>query len=594
MKRASMKKILFVQSKLLIMIAILIVSVIQSAAQVSTEFTYQGKLTVSGAPASGTFDLRFTLEDVNGFSLGKPVELPGTTVTNGIFTVSLDFGTEFFDQNDRYLKIEVRHSSENPDDYTELAPLQKLTPAPTSFFSRNSLFAVESGNATNAQNSQDSQTLGGIAANGFIQNSTAQQSSANFSISGDGAAGGTLSGNVINTATQYNLGGSRILGSVGSSLYAGPNSGSSSTGTFNSFFGILTGSVNTTGNSNSFFGANAGFNNTTGNNNNFFGRLAGGSTTTGGSNAFYGSSSGFSNTTGSNNSYFGITAGFSNETSSSNSSFGYAAGFKNAGNANSFLGYNAGYNNTYGESNSFFGQNSGFNNTQGGNNIFIGGRAGINNTTGNANTFVGEQSGGNITTGNGNTFVGNLTYTNVGSISFSTAIGAGANVSTSNTIMLGTSSEKTIAAGTMRVVSIPLVASTRQVCANANGDLLQCGASSLRLKDNVQPYFGGLNLIKQFNPISFDWKDGSGYDIGLAAEAIAKIDPFFAFKNDKGEVQGVRYERLNILLINSVKEQQTQIETQQKIIERQQNRLDALTKLVCANNPQAEICAEVK
>lgn len=114
--------------------------------------------------------------------------------------------------------------------------------------------------------------------------------------------------------------------------------------------------------------------------------------------------------------------------------------------------------------------------------------------------------------------------------------------------------------GRARIGSIPLEASTASVCSNASGDLLQCGASSLRLKTNVTRFSSGLDIVRRLQPISFDWKDGSGHDIGLGAEEVAKAAPSFTFTDNKGEVTGVKYERLNILLINAVKEQQKQIE----------------------------------
>ena len=83
------------------------------------------------------------------------------------------------------------------------------------------------------------------------------------------------------------------------------------------------------------------------------------------------------------------------------------------------------------------------------------------------------------------------------------------------------------------------------------------------------------------------------------AEEVAKAEPLLVTYNTKGEVEGVKYERLGVVLINAVKEQQTQIETQeQKInqqqdqIQRQQQQIDALVKIICSTNPQAEICKE--
>jgi hypothetical protein len=116
-------------------------------------------------------------------------------------------------------------------------------------------------------------------------------------------------------------------------------------------------------------------------------------------------------------------------------------------------------------------------------------------------------------------------------------------------------------AGRGRIRSIPLVASTGTVCFNAVGDLLQCGASSLRWKTNVRPFLGGLDIVRRLRPINFNWKENGAADIGLGAEDVAKIAPSLTFVNSKGEAEGVKYERLNIVLINAIKEQQAQIET---------------------------------
>ncbi|QYO66817.1 hypothetical protein [Leptolyngbya sp. 7M] len=42
-------------------------------------------------------------------------------------------------------------------------------------------------------------------------NRTTQQASTNFNISGNGTVGGTLSGNIVNATTQFNIGGNRVF-----------------------------------------------------------------------------------------------------------------------------------------------------------------------------------------------------------------------------------------------------------------------------------------------------------------------------------------------------------------------------------------------
>jgi hypothetical protein len=125
--------------------------------------------------------------------------------------------------------------------------------------------------------------------------------------------------------------------------------------------------------------------------------------------------------------------------------------------------------------------------------------------------------------------------------------------------------------GRTRVESIPLEASVASVCFNQAGDLVQCGASSLRWKTNLQPFTGGLDIVRRLRPISFNWKENDLPDIGLAAEEVAEVAPSLIFKNSKGEPAGVKYERLDMALINAVQQQQKEIDglkEQQKEIER--------------------------
>lgn len=78
---------------------------------------------------------------------------------------------------------------------------------------------------------------------------------------------------------------------------------------------------------------------------------------------------------------------------------------------------------------------------------------------------------------------------------------------------------------------------------------------------------------------------------------MAKVDPTLAFIDSKGEMTGVKYEKMSMLLINAVKEQQTQIEVQEKQnnaqqrqIEQQRTEIDALRALVCRRNRNVAIC----
>ncbi|PYM09728.1 MAG: hypothetical protein DME18_17535, partial [Verrucomicrobia bacterium] len=78
-----------------------------------TAFTYQGRLSDNGAPAGGIYDLRFTIYDAlaNGNAVSGIITNAATSVSNGLFTVVLDFGAGVFAGADRWLEIGVRTNS---------------------------------------------------------------------------------------------------------------------------------------------------------------------------------------------------------------------------------------------------------------------------------------------------------------------------------------------------------------------------------------------------------------------------------------------------------------------------------------------------
>jgi len=102
--------------------------------QSPTSFTYQGRLNLNGTPANGSYDMEFILLDGSYnpliFSAFDPVG-----VTNGLFTVMLDYGPAF-DGSQRYLRIGVRpHGDTNF--YTFLNPPQTFTAAPYAIYAEN-------------------------------------------------------------------------------------------------------------------------------------------------------------------------------------------------------------------------------------------------------------------------------------------------------------------------------------------------------------------------------------------------------------------------------------------------------------------------
>jgi hypothetical protein len=120
----------------------------------NTAFTYQGRLSQNGQPATGSFDLQFTpaVSATGSPVAGLMVVKAPVAVVDGQFTVSLDFGEEIIIEADElWLEIGVRtNGSAAP--FEILAPRQKVAPTP---------HAIRASHYTGPV--QDSQLSGNIA-----------------------------------------------------------------------------------------------------------------------------------------------------------------------------------------------------------------------------------------------------------------------------------------------------------------------------------------------------------------------------------------------------------------------------------------------
>jgi len=105
-------------------------------------FTFQGRLTDSSLTANGIYEMQFSLYDTlsGGTQVGTTITNSSVTVTNGVFTVQLDFSpaTPFVNGSDRWIELAVRKAADPPG-YTTLAPRQQITSAP---------YATTAGNVT--------------------------------------------------------------------------------------------------------------------------------------------------------------------------------------------------------------------------------------------------------------------------------------------------------------------------------------------------------------------------------------------------------------------------------------------------------------
>src|SRR5207247_1295137 len=84
-------------------LGLLMAACVTTAVAQGTAFTYQGRLDKAGAPTTGLFDFQFGLYDApTGGNLLSSEDLDGVPVTNGLFTVTLDFGANAFNGQARW------------------------------------------------------------------------------------------------------------------------------------------------------------------------------------------------------------------------------------------------------------------------------------------------------------------------------------------------------------------------------------------------------------------------------------------------------------------------------------------------------------
>ncbi|MEA3396964.1 MAG: hypothetical protein U9R05_05830, partial [Chloroflexota bacterium] len=124
-------------------------------------FTYQGRLMdASGDPLTGSYDFQFELYDAeSGVSqVGSTVTVGDVDVSDGLFTVQLDFGSSAFIGDARWLEIGVRAGS-STGAYTTLSPRQPLTATPYALSLRPGAQVI--GDAVYALTAKSTHIIGG-------------------------------------------------------------------------------------------------------------------------------------------------------------------------------------------------------------------------------------------------------------------------------------------------------------------------------------------------------------------------------------------------------------------------------------------------
>jgi hypothetical protein len=448
---------------LLVALALLAISTLNSQFSTvfaqGTAFTYQGRLNSSTNPASGTYNLTFSLFNTNasGVAIAGQVTNNAVSVTNGLFTVLIDFGPGVFTGQTNWLQIGVETNGVNT--FTTLTPRQQLTPTPYA------IYAESAGNLSGTLSASQLTSIG-------------------------------------NTNDSYD------------NFFVGPSGNSTMSGTFNTANGVDALHSNTSGSYNTADGYFALFANTSGLFNSANGFAALYYNTNGSANVANGYEALFSNTSGSDNTANGVAALQDNTSGSANTAIGNGALFFNTnGSYNTADGVAALQDNTSGSNNIALGYQAGNNITTGSSNIDIGNQGFSTDTniirigSGQSQTFI-----AGVINGNG----GGLTNLNVSAAQL-TSIG-NTNIGASGNFFVGPAGNSTTSgAGNTAVGLHALYFNSNGTFNMASGE--EALYSNTTGSDNTAVGVQALNLnTSGFNNIALGYQ--AGYHITTGSSNI--------------------------------------------------------------------------
>jgi len=164
-----------------------------------TAFTYQGQLADNGNPANGSYDLTFAVFDALtvGTQVSGTVTNGATSVSNGQFTVTLDFGPGVFTGDPRWLEIGV--DTNGGSGFATLSPRQPLTPVPYSIYSGNSARADQASSVVSGAISAPQLSTLGAPGTGQVLGYNGTQLVWQAPVIGGSLGGWSLTGNLGTT-----------------------------------------------------------------------------------------------------------------------------------------------------------------------------------------------------------------------------------------------------------------------------------------------------------------------------------------------------------------------------------------------------------
>jgi hypothetical protein len=238
----------------------------------------------------------------------------------------------------------------------------------------------------------------------------------------------------------------------------------------------------------------------------------------------------------------------------SNTPYGCHALEGNTGTKNTAIGFGALEDSAMGNNNTAIGHIALYGST-GSNNIALGARAGVYNKAGNNNIYIGSQG-----------LEGEAGQIRIGAPGLHT--------------------------GTY-IAGIRNAAVTGSPVVIGMGGKLGVTMSSAQFKEAIKPMDKASETILALKPVTFRYKKeiepNGAMMFGLIAEEVEKVDPELVTRDAKGEVETVRYEAVNAMLLNEFIKARRQIDAQQKQIDALSAGLQKVSAQLEASKPATQV-----
>jgi hypothetical protein len=254
------------------------------------------------------------------------------------------------------------------------------------------------------------------------------------------------------------------------------------------------------------------------------------------------------NANGFKNAAFGSGALQHNTLGDDNTATGDSAlGSSTIGCCNTASGSGAMFRTTAGSGNAATGQGALYSNTTGNSNTAAGAAALYSNTIGSNNVAIGNRAAFNVSGGNGN----NIHIASQGSVGDNGTIRIGDPSTQSSFFAAGVRG-----ATTGKNDAIPVMVDS--------AGQLGTVSSSRRFKEDIQDMDDASHDLMRLRPVTFRYKqpfaDGSKpIQYGLIAEEVGEVYPDLVAHSADGQIETVKYQVLDSMLLNEVQRQQAEI-----------------------------------